>query len=139
MDPALAPGGRRRMRRPGRDRHRGHPQRLPTLAVSPLHRLTGWWRLLRLRRMLGLFALFYISLHLLTWAWLDQELRWGSIVADIAQRPYVTVGFAAWLLLALLLLARRRPGLLPTAGLASRSSRLTLTGCGSNPAARPGR
>jgi len=72
---------------------------LATLAITPLRRLSGWTRLLRLRRMLGLFAFFYVSLHLLTWVWLDQELVWGNIVADIAKRPYVTVGFAAWLLL----------------------------------------
>jgi len=72
---------------------------LMTLAITPLRRLSGWTRLLRLRRMLGLFAFFYVSLHLLTWVWLDQELVWGNIVADIAKRPYVTVGFAAWLLL----------------------------------------
>ncbi len=69
------------------------------LAVTPLRRLTGWNLLLRFRRMLGLFAFFYISLHLLTWAWLDQELVWANIVSDIAKRPYVAVGFAAWLLM----------------------------------------
>lgn len=72
---------------------------LLTLAVTPLRRLTGWNRLLRFRRMLGLFVFFYISLHFLTWVWLDQELNWGNITADIAKRPYVTVGFTAWLLL----------------------------------------
>ncbi|MCB1727759.1 MAG: ferric reductase-like transmembrane domain-containing protein, partial [Gammaproteobacteria bacterium] len=72
---------------------------LLTLAVTPLRRLTGWSRLLRFRRMLGLFVFFYISLHFLTWVWLDQELNWGNITADIAKRPYVTVGFTAWLLL----------------------------------------
>lgn len=72
---------------------------LITLAITPLRRLSGWTRLLRLRRMLGLFAFFYVSLHFLTWVWLDQELVWSAIVADIAKRPYVTVGFSAWLLL----------------------------------------
>jgi sulfoxide reductase heme-binding subunit YedZ len=72
---------------------------LITLAVSPLRRLIGWAWLQRLRRMLGLFAFFYVSMHLLTWIWLDQELSWGNIAADIAKRPYVTVGFAAWVLL----------------------------------------
>ncbi len=72
---------------------------LITLAVTPLRQLTGMSQLLRFRRMLGLFAFFYISLHFLTWVWLDQQLSWGNIVADIAKRPYVTVGFAAWLLL----------------------------------------
>ena len=72
---------------------------LITLTLSPLRRLSGWAAVLRFRRMLGLFAFFYISLHLLTWVWLDQELRWGNMVADIAKRPYITVGFLAWLLL----------------------------------------
>jgi len=72
---------------------------LLTLAVTPLRRLTGWAWPLRLRRMLGLFAFFYASLHFLTWVWLDQELSWGKIVADIAERPFVTVGFTAWLLM----------------------------------------
>jgi sulfoxide reductase heme-binding subunit YedZ len=72
---------------------------LLTLAVTPLRRLTGWRWLLRFRRMLGLFVFFYITLHFLTWIWLDQELSWGNILADIVKRPYVTVGFTAWLLL----------------------------------------
>ena len=72
---------------------------LATLAVSPLRRLTGWTWLVRFRRMLGLFVFFYVSLHFLTWVWLDQALSWGNIVADIVKRPYVTVGFTAWLLL----------------------------------------
>lgn len=72
---------------------------LLTLAMTPLRLLTGWSVWIKLRRMLGLFAFFYISLHFTTWIWLDQELRWAQMVADIAQRPYVTVGFLAWLLL----------------------------------------
>jgi sulfoxide reductase heme-binding subunit YedZ len=72
---------------------------LLTLAVTPLRRITGWTAVQRFRRMLGLFAFFYVSLHLLTWVWLDQGLVWANIVADIAKRPFVTVGFLAWLLL----------------------------------------
>lgn len=72
---------------------------LLTMAVTPLRRLTGWRCLLRFRRMLGLFAFFYLTLHFLTWVWLDQELSWGNVLADIVKRPYVTVGFTAWLLL----------------------------------------
>ena len=72
---------------------------LITLAVTPLRRLTGWNWLQRFRRMLGLFVFFYITLHFLTWVWIDQELRWSNIVADVVKRPYVTVGFTAWLLL----------------------------------------
>jgi sulfoxide reductase heme-binding subunit YedZ len=72
---------------------------LLTLAITPLRRVTGWTWLLRFRRMLGLFVFFYITLHFLTWVWLDQELSWGNVLADIFKRPYVTVGFSAWLLL----------------------------------------
>lgn len=72
---------------------------LLTLAVTPLRRLTGWAWLQRFRRMLGLFVFFYASLHFATWVWLDQELNWANIVADIVKRPYVTVGFTAWVLL----------------------------------------
>jgi sulfoxide reductase heme-binding subunit YedZ len=72
---------------------------LLTLAVSPLRRLTGWRWLIRFRRMLGLFAFSYVTLHFLTWVWLDQELSLSNILADIVKRPYVTVGFTAWLLL----------------------------------------
>lgn len=81
---------------------------LITLAVTPLRRLTGWTWLQRFRRMLGLFAFFYVTLHFLTWVWLDQELAWSNIVADIAKRPYVTIGFAAWLLLLPLALTSTR-------------------------------
>ena len=60
---------------------------LITLAVTPLRRLTGWNAVIRMRRMLGLFAFFYGSLHFLTWAVLDQGLAWRYIGADIAKRP----------------------------------------------------
>ncbi|NJD07375.1 MAG: sulfoxide reductase heme-binding subunit YedZ [Methylococcaceae bacterium] len=72
---------------------------LLTLAVTPLRRLSGWSWWGRLRRMLGLYAFFYASLHFLTYLVLDQYFDWPAIVKDIAKRPYVTVGFAAYLLL----------------------------------------
>lgn len=81
---------------------------LLSLAITPLRRLTGWVALQRFRRLLGLFAFFYISLHFATWIGLDQELAWGNIIADIAKRPFVTVGFIAWLLLAPLALTSTR-------------------------------
>ena len=81
---------------------------LLTLAMTPLRRLTGWRGWLAFRRMLGLFAFFYVTLHFLTWVWLDQELQWANIVADIAKRPFVTVGFLAWLLLLPLALTSTR-------------------------------
>jgi sulfoxide reductase heme-binding subunit YedZ len=72
---------------------------LITLSVTPLRRLTGWNWLLRLRRMLGLFAFFYVCLHFTTYIWLDQFFDWRSIVKDIGKRPFITVGFTAFLLL----------------------------------------
>jgi sulfoxide reductase heme-binding subunit YedZ len=72
---------------------------LITLAVTPLRRLTGWNGLLRYRRMLGLFAFFYACVHFLSWAWLDQYFVLADIVQDVAKRPYITVGFASFLML----------------------------------------
>lgn len=72
---------------------------LVTLSVTPLRRLTGWNALIRLRRMLGLFAFFYACLHFFTYVGIDQFFDWRTIVADIAKRPYITVGFASFLLL----------------------------------------
>ena len=72
---------------------------LITLAVTPARRLTGWNRLIQLRRMLGLFAFFYGSLHLLTYIWLDQFFAVEEIIADVMERPFITVGFASFVLL----------------------------------------
>ena len=72
---------------------------LITLTVTPLRRLTGWNRLVRLRRMLGLFAFFYACLHFTTYIWLDQWFLWSEMLPDIAERPFITVGFSAFLLL----------------------------------------
>ncbi|HYE36420.1 protein-methionine-sulfoxide reductase heme-binding subunit MsrQ [Methylocaldum sp.] len=70
-----------------------------TLAVTPLRRISGWPWLGRFRRMLGLFAFFYGCLHFFTYLVLDQFFDWPGIVKDIAKRPYITVGFTAFLLL----------------------------------------
>lgn len=72
---------------------------LITLAVTPLRRLTGRNGVIRFRRMLGLFAFLYASLHLLTYAWLDQFFDLPEIVKDIAKRPFITAGFLAFLIL----------------------------------------
>jgi sulfoxide reductase heme-binding subunit YedZ len=72
---------------------------LITLTVTPLRRLTGKNWLLRFRRMLGLFAFFYVLLHFLTYSGLDQRFDLSAIIEDIAERPYITVGFTALLLL----------------------------------------
>jgi sulfoxide reductase heme-binding subunit YedZ len=72
---------------------------LITLAVTPARRLTGWNRLIQFRRMLGLFAFFYGSLHFVTYIWLDQFFAIAEIIADVMQRPFITVGFASFVLL----------------------------------------
>ncbi len=72
---------------------------LVTLAVTPLRRLTGWHQLMRLRRMLGLYAFFYATVHFLTYALIDQYFDLTAIVQDVAKRPFITIGFACFLLL----------------------------------------
>ena len=70
-----------------------------TLSVTPLRRLTGWNDLIRLRRMLGLFAFFYACLHLSTWAVLDWFFDFASMAADVVERPWVTMGMTTFVLL----------------------------------------
>lgn len=72
---------------------------LVTLAVTPLRRLTGRAGLVRYRRMLGLFAFFYAGLHVVTYLWLDQFFELAAIAGDIVKRPFISVGFAAFVLL----------------------------------------
>ncbi len=72
---------------------------LLTLALSPLRRLTGWGQILRLRRMLGLYAYFYALLHLLSYLWFDQFFDWIEIGYDIIERPFITIGMVSMLLL----------------------------------------
>ncbi len=70
-----------------------------TLTATPMKRLFRWSWPVRLRRMLGLFAFFYALLHFSTYLILDQFFDWDAIVKDIVKRPYITVGFPAFLLL----------------------------------------
>jgi sulfoxide reductase heme-binding subunit YedZ len=72
---------------------------LITLAVTPLRDWFDAPWLVPLRRMLGLYAFFYVLLHFLTWLILDQGLYWSGILVDIAKRPFITIGFLALLLL----------------------------------------
>ncbi|MCK5903397.1 MAG: sulfoxide reductase heme-binding subunit YedZ [Cocleimonas sp.] len=72
---------------------------LLTLALSPLRRLTHWGQLLRLRRMVGLFAYFYAVLHLMGYLWFDQFFDWGEIGYDILERPFITIGMLCIVLL----------------------------------------
>jgi len=76
-----------------------------TLAVTPLRRLTGWNWLMRFRRMLGLFTFLYALMHFLTWLLLDRGLaadpgfRWAIVIEDLTERPFITLGFTALILL----------------------------------------
>lgn len=70
-----------------------------TLAVTPVRDWFGQPWLVQLRRMLGLYAFFYVLMHFLTWLLLDQGLYWSGIVEDISKRPFITIGFTALLLL----------------------------------------
>ncbi len=72
---------------------------LITLSITPLRKITGQHWLIQLRRMLGLFAFFYGCLHLSTYVVLDHFFDWERIVADVYKRPYVTAGFAAFVML----------------------------------------
>ena len=72
---------------------------LVTLAITPLRRLTGWSAALRYRRMLGLFAFFYASIHLAVYLVVDLGGFWAQILTEIAKKPFITVGFLAWLLM----------------------------------------
>ncbi len=72
---------------------------LITLLMSPLRRLINWAQALRLRRMLGLYAYFYVILHLLGYLWFDQFFDWEEIWFDILERPFITIGMVAVVLL----------------------------------------
>lgn len=72
---------------------------LLTLAVTPLKTWFGWRWLLPHRRMLGLFAAFYATLHLLSYTTFILNWQWADIGSELIERPYLTLGFIAWLLL----------------------------------------
>lgn len=72
---------------------------LITLLMTPLRNYAGWAWVIDLRRMLGLFAFFYASLHLATYLWFDQFFDWPAIAKDILKRPFITVGMVAFALL----------------------------------------
>jgi methionine sulfoxide reductase heme-binding subunit len=70
-----------------------------TLAVTPLRRFTGWNWLVRLRRMVGLFAFFYAFTHFMTFLWFDHFFDVAAMWKDVLKRPFITVGFTAFVLL----------------------------------------
>jgi sulfoxide reductase heme-binding subunit YedZ len=92
-----------------------------TLAVTPLRKMTGWNWLLQFRRMLGLFTFFYAFMHFLVWLLLDRGLavdpafQWAMVAEDLTERPFITIGFIAVVLLTALAITsthgmRRRMG-----------------------------
>jgi sulfoxide reductase heme-binding subunit YedZ len=72
---------------------------LITLGITPVRKLAGLPWLVRFRRMLGLFAFFYGSLHFLTYVWLDQFFDVRGMIKDVVKRPFITAGLTAFLLL----------------------------------------
>jgi sulfoxide reductase heme-binding subunit YedZ len=70
-----------------------------TLLVTPVRRLTGWNRVIQYRRMLGLFTFFYASLHVSMYVGVDQFFALGFIVKDVVKRPFITMGFLAFVLM----------------------------------------
>lgn len=70
-----------------------------TLSLTPLRKLLQWHWLIRLRRMLGLYSFFYASLHFLTFLWFDHFFDLGDMWRDLVKRPFITVGFIAFVLL----------------------------------------
>jgi sulfoxide reductase heme-binding subunit YedZ len=72
---------------------------LATLAVSPVRKLSGWNPIIGVRRLLGLFAFFYATLHVAVYFGVDQFFEISAIIEDIIKRPFITVGFLAWVLL----------------------------------------
>ena len=70
-----------------------------TLAITPLRRLTGWNWVVRLRRMAGLFTFFYAFMHFMTFLWFDHFFDVAAMWKDVLKRPFITVGFAAFVLL----------------------------------------
>lgn len=70
-----------------------------TLLVTPIRRLTGWNGVIKVRRLIGLFAFFYATIHLLIYLAFDRGFVFAELGEDIAKRPYITIGFTAWLML----------------------------------------
>jgi sulfoxide reductase heme-binding subunit YedZ len=72
---------------------------LASLAITPLRRLTGWNRLIQYRRMLGLFAFFYATVHLTSYVAFDRVFVWREVITDVASRPFIAAGMVAFALL----------------------------------------
>ncbi len=70
-----------------------------TLSITPVRQLTGWNGIIRFRRLIGLFCFFYAVIHLLIYLAFDRGFVFAELGEDIAKRPYITIGFTAWLML----------------------------------------
>jgi sulfoxide reductase heme-binding subunit YedZ len=81
---------------------------MASLTVTPIRRLTGWNDIIKVRRMLGLFAFFYATLHLSTWIVFVHYFDLGFMAEDVVKRPFITVGMAAFLLLLILAVTSNR-------------------------------
>ena len=79
-----------------------------SLCVTPLRKLTGWNDLIKLRRMLGLFAFFYAVLHVLTWIVFVHYFEVSFMIEDVFKRPFITVGMAVFIILSLLAITSNR-------------------------------
>jgi sulfoxide reductase heme-binding subunit YedZ len=79
-----------------------------SLAMTPARAITGWTGFIHLRRMLGLFCFFYATVHFLIWLWLDHNFSLTAMWLDVLERPYITFGFIAFVLLIPLALTSNR-------------------------------
>jgi len=70
-----------------------------TLSITPLRKILRLPQLIRFRRMMGLFAFFYVCLHFTSWSWFDKFFDWSDMWADVHKRPYITLGFTGFILL----------------------------------------
>ena len=70
-----------------------------TLGVTPVRRITGWNRIIQFRRMFGLFTFFYVCVHFAIYIGIDQFFAFGAILKDVAKRPFITMGFTAFVLM----------------------------------------
>ena len=81
---------------------------ITSLTITPLRRLTGWNDLIKLRRMIGLFAFFYATLHMLTWFALVSFFDVPAMIEDVTMRPFITIGMATFLILFVLAITSNR-------------------------------
>jgi methionine sulfoxide reductase heme-binding subunit len=79
-----------------------------SLCITPLRRLTGWNQAVKFRRMLGLFAFFYVTLHMLTWVVFVHFFDVGFMIEDVVKRPFITVGMTGFLILLVLAVTSNR-------------------------------